>query len=223
MATTASHTQGTRAGRGRRAPRAASGEEREQAILQTAERLLQRRSLAEVSVDDLAQGAGISRPAFYFYFPSKDAVVLTLIDRVVEEVARLRQGAVDKLAENPRAAWREGIESYYATFGAHRPVIRAVNELGATNAEARELWSSVMGGWVAQIAGLIEAERERGAAPDGGPARDLATALVQMNERVLHAIFLGEAPTVEETQVIDTLTHIWLSSIYGESSSASSR
>src|SRR5215467_13986156 len=100
------------ASRGRRGTRA-SGDDRERAILATAERLLEERSLSEISVDDLARGAGISRPSFYFYFPSKDAVVLTLIDRLVEEAAGGREAAVAKLAEDPRAGWRQGLEAFY--------------------------------------------------------------------------------------------------------------
>jgi TetR/AcrR family transcriptional regulator, ethionamide resistance regulator len=200
--------------RGRRSARAA-GDERERAILATAERLLELRSLAEISVDDLAQGAGISRSAFYFYFPSKDAVVLTLVDRVVEQAGAARDRALERQASDPRAAWREGIESFYEVFGAHRPVIRAVTDLSATNSEARELWSQVMDGWVSQVKEMIEAERTRGAAPRDLAARDLATALVQMNERVLHAIFIEETPAVGERQVIGTLTHVWRSAIYG--------
>src|SRR4051794_41231086 len=70
--------------RGRRSVRP-SGDDRELAILTTAERLLSERPLSSISVDDLARGAGISRPTFYFYFASKDAVLLTLLDRVVAE------------------------------------------------------------------------------------------------------------------------------------------
>ncbi len=202
--------------RGRRSARAA-GDERERAILSTAERLLQQRSLAEISVDDLAQGAGISRSAFYFYFASKDAVVLTLVDRVVEQAGAARDRALARQASDASIAWRDGIESFYEVFGAHRPVIRAVTDLSATNTEARELWSQVMDGWVAQVTEMIEAERERDAAPRDLAARDLATALVQMNERVLHAIFIEETPAVRERHVIDTLTHVWRSAIYGAS------
>ena len=72
------------AARGRR-PARLSGDDRELAILATAERLLTEKTLAAISVDDLARGAGISRPTFYFYFPSKDAVLLRLLDRVVAE------------------------------------------------------------------------------------------------------------------------------------------
>jgi len=200
--------------RGRRSA-STSGDERERAILATAERLLEQRSLAEISVDDLAQGAGLSRSAFYFYFPSKDAVVLTLVDRVAEQAGAARDRALERHASEPSVPWGDGIESFYEVFGAHRPVIRAVTDLSATNSEARALWSQVMDGWVAQVAGLIELERERGAQTAGIAARDLATALVQMNERVLHAIFIEETPAVSEAHVIDTLTHVWSSAIYG--------
>ena len=204
----------SRASRGRRSARAA-GDQRERAILSTVEQLLGERSLAEISVDDLAQGAGISRSAFYFYFPSKDAVVLTLVDRVVEQAGAARDRALEHQAGDPAGVWREGIESFYEVFGAHRPVIRAVTDLGATNPEARTLWSMAIDGWVSNVTELIEAERARGAAPEGIAARDLATALVQMNERVLHSIFIEETPAVREHEVIATLTHVWRSGIYG--------
>ena len=55
----------TRPARGRRTRRA-TGDDRERAILASLERLLEERSLGEISVDDLARGAGISRPSFYF-------------------------------------------------------------------------------------------------------------------------------------------------------------
>ena len=49
--------------RGRRGTRV-SGDERERAILESAERLLEEKPLNGISVDDLAKGAGISRPTF---------------------------------------------------------------------------------------------------------------------------------------------------------------
>lgn len=214
MSAVSAESHQSRSNRGRRTTRQA-GDERERAILQTAEQLLQERSLAEVSVDDLARGAGISRPAFYFYFPSKDAVVLTLVDRMVEEAGAARDEVSERLSTDPAAAWRESLRIFYDTFGGHRAVLRAANELSPTNAEARALRSQVMEGWVAHVTERIAAERERGAAPESTPARDLATALVQMNERVLGAIFVEEAPAVAEDQVTDVLAHIWLSAIYG--------
>ena len=83
----------TRALRGRRTVRP-SGDDREQAILTTAERLLEQRSFTDISVDDLAKGAGLSRPTFYFYFKSKEAVLLSLLEPVIARADSEFDGAV---------------------------------------------------------------------------------------------------------------------------------
>jgi TetR/AcrR family transcriptional regulator, ethionamide resistance regulator len=201
--------------RGRRSARP-SGDDRELAILTTAERLLEDRPLTEISVDDLARGAGISRPTFYFYFSSKEAVLLTLLDRVVNEA----DSALEALSEEPDGdrddMWRTGINVFFQTFGSHKAVTRAGQAARDGSAEVRELWSTFMQKWIAYTAAVIEAERERGAAPNTLPAVELATALNLMNERTLFASFAAEQPSVPEARVLDTLAHIWVTSIYGE-------
>ncbi|MCU1667256.1 MAG: Transcriptional regulator, TetR family [Blastococcus sp.] len=199
--------------RGRRPPRP-SGDDRELAILATAERLLADKPLAAISVDDLARGAGISRPTFYFYFPSKDAVLLTLLDRVVAEADSSMRQAFGVRARGPREGWRRAITAYYETFRTHRALTLAWAEARSTNAEVRDLWAQVFESWVQRCAGAIEAERDRGAAPAGPPARDLAVALNSMNERVLYATFSGDGPAVAEADVVDVLLEVWLTTIY---------
>jgi TetR/AcrR family transcriptional regulator, ethionamide resistance regulator len=199
--------------RGRR-PSRPSGDDRELAILATAERLLAERPLSAISVDDLARGAGISRPTFYFYFASKDAVLLTLLDRVVAEADAATDSAFAP-AGGPRDGWRRAITAYHDTFRAHRALTLAWAGARSTNAEIRELWARVFEGWVHRCAEAIEAERRRGAAPAGPPARDIAVALTSMNERVLYATFTGDGPAVAEAGVVDVLLEIWLRAIYG--------
>jgi TetR/AcrR family transcriptional regulator, ethionamide resistance regulator len=212
--TDAAPSRRARQGRGRR-PVRASGDDRERAILENAERLLEERPLSEVSVDDLARGAGISRPSFYFYFPSKDAVVMTIIERFVPAAAASREETLKMVAEDPRAGIRQAIGDIYAAFRDRPGVATAGAELRATNEEARGIWAEIMEGWVAETTAIIEFERARGAVPPGIPARDLATALVQMNERVQHATFIGESPALDEDRVIDVCVDIWLRAIYG--------
>jgi AcrR family transcriptional regulator len=203
-------------GRGRR-PARTSGDDRELAILATAERLLADTTLAAISVDDLARGAGISRPTFYFYFPSKDAVLLTLLDRVVREADGAMHQDVDPAALGPREGWRRAIAAYFETFRQHRALTLAWAEARTTNAEVRQLWAAVFEGWVRQCAAAIDAERARGAAPAGPPARSLAVALNSMNERVLYATFSGDGPAVPEAEAMDVLLDVWLKAIYGSS------
>ncbi len=157
-----------RAARGRRGTRP-SGDDRELAILETAERLLEERPLADISVDDLAKGAGISRPTFYFYFPSKDAVLLTLLDRVIGEA----NTALEALMENPpkerNEFWRAGIGVFYATFRAHRALRCARGGRKYTNPEVRDLWAAFMQKWIDHTTGVIEALRDRGDCPTTCP------------------------------------------------------
>jgi AcrR family transcriptional regulator len=211
--TTARTPAGAARTRGRRPGRSA-GDDRELAILATAERLLEGRAFGDISIDDLARGAGISRPTFYFYFPSKDAVLLTLLDRVTEEANAAAGDVLDRLAEAPRARWRELIARFHATFGAHRALVLACAQVRGTNAEVRRLWAEVLERWVRAVQAAIEGERRRGAAPDGLPARDLAIALNSMSERVWYATFAGDGPAVAEPDVVDVLLDVWLTAVY---------
>jgi TetR/AcrR family transcriptional regulator, ethionamide resistance regulator len=211
VVTTVSSPRGSR---GRRSARP-SGDDRELAILTTAERLLEQRRLADISVDDLAKGAGLSRPTFYFYFPSKDAVLLTLFERVIVEA----DSALENMVANPpadvKALWRTGIDLFVETFGSHRAVSLAA-DAARTNKDLRELWSRFMDKWVGVIAAIIEAERSRGAAPVTLPAQDLSAALNLLNEKVMLMSFADDRPSVPKERLLETLVHIWVVSIYGE-------
>jgi AcrR family transcriptional regulator len=210
--TTASQS---RAARGRRGARP-SGDDRELAILETAERLLEERPLGEISVDDLAKGAGISRPTFYFYFPSKDAVLLTLLDRIIAEADEHADAALGPrdTAIDPAGVWR-AINALFESFGGHRCVMLAGWAARPSNAEVESMWSRFMKKWIDYTAESIQAERDRGAAPVTIPARDLAVALNLMNERTMFAAHADEADSVARERLVDTLAHIWVSSIYG--------
>ena len=200
--------------RGRRSARI-SGDERQDAILITAEALLGERSFDDVSIEDLARGAGISRPTFYFYFPSKDAVLLALLDRVITEVEH-RVGALPRDFErNAAAAWTRSIGVFVDVFVAHRGVATAAIAARARNEEVRALWSKSMQSWVDFSSDVISAEQARGAAPAGADAHDLAVSLNLMNERVITAVLNRETPALEESHALDVLSTIWIRSIYG--------
>jgi AcrR family transcriptional regulator len=196
--------------RGRRAVRP-SGDDREAAILETAGALLAERPWATVSVDDLARGAGISRPSFYFYFASKDAVLLTLLDRVIAQAdaASAAAFAAEAASADRRRTWREGITAYFETFRAHRALTLAAAEAQSTSAEVRATWARGFEGWVQNCTATIEAERRRGAAPAGVPARDLAIVLNAMNERSMYATFSGDATAVAEVGGVDHRQQVW--------------
>jgi TetR/AcrR family transcriptional regulator, ethionamide resistance regulator len=201
------------ASRGRRSSHH-SGDDREQAILATAERLLEGRPLADFSVDDLAKGAGISRPTFYFYFQSKTAVLLSLLDQMNTKANAALKALRGRPTGDPSTLWRTRIEAFFEVSGSHRAVAVAGAAAKATNPEVQQLWSMHMQRWISYTTFAIKAERERGLAPDTVPAEELSVALNMLSERVMAATFTAEEPAIPEERVIDMLVHIWLASIY---------
>ncbi|WP_445167632.1 TetR/AcrR family transcriptional regulator [Mycolicibacterium sp. Dal123E01] len=200
--------------RGRRATRP-SGDDREAAILRTLEDMLTQRPFAEISVDDLAKGAGLSRPTFYFYFPSKDAVLVRLFARAITASGAEQQQQADAVTEPPQHGWQGGIYAFFDSLRPNRAVVLAGLAAMGSNAELRDMWTAFMTGWIDYTAALITREREQGAAPDTIPAHDLATALNLMNERVVIAAQGSHAPTLPERAALEALAHIWIASIYG--------
>jgi AcrR family transcriptional regulator len=203
-----------RATRGRRSTRP-SGDDRQAAILGTAVRLLEQKKFSDISVDDLAKGAGLSRPTFYFYFPSKEAVLLSLMDPLIQQADTGFHGAVEHLPTDPRRAFRAGIATFVEAFAANPAMARAGADALSSSVEIRTTWAAFMQKWINQTAALITSERDRGAAPDTVPAINLATALNLMNERMIVATLSDEGGAVPRAELVETLTHIWLTSIYG--------
>lgn len=219
--------------RGRRAARL-SGDERQRAILVAAERLLGEKDFADVTIDDLARGAGISRPTFYFYFASKQAVLLALLDQVAHEAEKRTADVFKDLSTAPSAAWRRAIEAFAGTFAAHRGVSVAAAAARSSEPELAAEWATLTNRWIDATAAAIRAERERGASPAGPEPRQLASALNLLNERVITAALTGLDPAGTDPNgaalpaaalpgaaddivgnIVGTLLHIWLTSIYG--------
>lgn len=193
-----------------------TGDERQRAILDTAERLLRERAFTDISVDDLAKGAGLSRPTFYFYFASKDAVLLTLFEQMMSDADTIFESLVGSVElGDPLVTLRTGISAFFTAFGKHRAVTLAGAAAKTLHPEFQVVWSGFMQRWVDYTALLIEAERERGNAPTTLPAVDIAVSLNLMNERAMYAALANEPPAVADEKVVDTLAHIWFTAIYG--------
>ncbi len=62
-------------------------------ILDAAERLLGRFGYRKMTVDDIAAEAGIGKGTVYLSFPSKEEVVLSTVDRIVERVCMAMEEA----------------------------------------------------------------------------------------------------------------------------------
>jgi AcrR family transcriptional regulator len=102
-----------------------------EAILDAADRLLARYGYRKMTVDDLAADAGIGKGSVYLHFSSKEEVVISHVDRIVDRLcARMEQIA----ARNEPAASRLKamlIERVVFRLKAVQHYTEALNDLAA--------------------------------------------------------------------------------------------
>jgi TetR/AcrR family transcriptional regulator, ethionamide resistance regulator len=198
----------------RRGP--AKGDLKERAILETCERLLGERPLRDITVDELAAGAGISRPSFYFYFESKDAVLRALVEGIAEEMYGESERWLERSDDPPPEIALRSIEASARLWREHGPVLCAASQAWGTVPGMQAFWEDTIGRFVEQSARTIREERRAGDAPDGPDPEALAKALIWMNERCFLARALGLGPALSDDELVPTLTAIWLRAIYGD-------
>ena len=75
-------------------------------ILDAADRLLARYGYKKMTMDDLAQEVGIGKGTIYLHFRSKEEIVLSHVDRIVERVLE-RMNAIAQSNAAPAAKLRE--------------------------------------------------------------------------------------------------------------------
>ncbi|HEX6969419.1 MAG TPA: TetR/AcrR family transcriptional regulator [Micromonosporaceae bacterium] len=99
----------------RRLPRAV----REQQMLDAAVRVFSARGYHAASMDEIAEGAGISKPMVYAYLGTKDALFISCLHR---EGTRLMEAIAAAVAPNlppDEQLWR-GLRAFFRFVGAHR-------------------------------------------------------------------------------------------------------
>ncbi|MCZ4500185.1 MAG: hypothetical protein JWQ74_2740 [Marmoricola sp.] len=188
------------------------GDERRNALLGALEGLLREQGLEQINIADISHRAGVTRSAFYFYFESKAIAVMALMQDLYDAAA-----AANELLENAEGdateRFRTSITLLFDSVDSSPHTYRALLEARASSASVRQMWDAGRVDFASVIARMIETERSAGRAGAGPDAGALASVLLDLNDHALERHSLGSGPPRE--QHIDTLTFLWLRSIYG--------
>ena len=132
---------------------------RREQILQAAAQLFAERGSRAVGVDDVGAAVGVTGPAIYRHFASKDAMLAEMLLRISE---RLLAGGTERVADagpDPRAELRALID-FHVDFALDNPALITVQDrdLGsladADAAQVRRLQRRYVEIWVAVLARL---------------------------------------------------------------------
>jgi TetR/AcrR family transcriptional regulator, ethionamide resistance regulator len=186
------------------------------AVLEATAELLQTTALADLSVAQILDAAGVGRTSFYEHFSSKDDVVVKLMQSLSEEVAEELTPMLERGRRSPDEAFRLGLANLVGVASRYAPLVVAVSEEWPAISELKEIWFGMLGDFTVRLARMIESERAAGVAPEGADARALAASLVWTAERVFHVAAGGDHPTlVNVSTIVQPLTQLFVGTIYG--------
>ena len=185
----------------------------ESAVLRTTEQLLEEgHSYADLNVERIARGAGISRTAFYFYFAGKRELLM-----------RLTEGVSALLYERAQVWWQDesadtgdlhaALSQIGELYNEHGALLRAIVEVSTYDDEVAAFWRALVGRFVEATRGRIEREQATGRADEALDAGAVAFSLVWMTERTLYEVMMQEGPMRCEV-LMDALTAIWERSVF---------
>ena len=178
-------------------------------ILDAAERLLGRFGYRKMTVDDIAAEAGIGKGTVYLSFPSKEEVVLSTVDRIVDRVCTAMEEAAARDASAPdrlRAMLRarvlvrfEAVAAYSASLNDLLSSVRAALLARRVQHFERE---------IGVLAGVIAGGQQKGELAAGAPRRIGRALVLATNSFLPYALSpdeLGDAKRLrrEAGDVID--------------------
>jgi AcrR family transcriptional regulator len=178
--------------------------------------LIEQAPFKDLSVDEIARAAGLSRSAFYFYFRDKNDLLMAAGETLTEELYREAERWWLGKGE-PRESVRAAVGGVVAIMERHSGLFRVATEVSTYDPEVGEFWRTLIGRFVDATAEHLGREQAAGRVRASLDPEAAAEALVWGVERTLY-VFLGQERQRPQEELVDTLASLWLGAIYLEGS-----
>lgn len=184
-----------------------------QRLMDNARELVEELPWSHVSVELIAERAGLGRSGFYKHFPDKSALLFALIAELGEELAAIPAAWEEAGEGDPRELLREAVRALVDTFHRHGRLVRALADEAAGHEELGARYAQLGATLASAVAERIARDNAAGASAIDDP-QEVATALVWMNERFLLVRF-GQQPLGDPGRAAKALSDIWIGTLYG--------
>jgi AcrR family transcriptional regulator len=182
-----------------------------QRIIDSSLKQAEKGSFRDLTVDDIARSARVSRPAFYTHFSDKEEVLLV----AVEEVSRQLHEMADRWWHGvgpPAERVRRAIEGVVSVYAGEAALLRITAEVSTYDDEVRALWLDIAGRFIDATADHVRSEQEVGLIPRTLDPRSTAESLFWMAERCCY-MYLGRGERTPK-QVVQGLVPVWVAALY---------
>lgn len=204
-----SKPKGAAASKSSLTPRRQSGIETRRGLLEAAEKLAAKMSIAKVTVQHVADLAGVSRATFYLYFDNISEIYLDLARTACEELYLVAGQRSD--SEGPRESIDQATRSFVAGFRQQAAAMRVLYSLAYEDKRFAELLRASQRAFLGRIEHSIEKGIREGVFRDVDP-RISANALGGMVEWFC-VQELDQAPKGPIDSVSDALSDLWFHAI----------
>ena len=170
--------------------------------------------IGELSVSRIAQHAGVTRPAFYFYFESKYAVLAVIFDEVWNELDTATRGLVDDVPDQPLVDFADQVlANAIDVWLEHAGLLNACVFARQSDAQLDQMWQRLMSNLESKIVTFTRTASSAGLAQTATTdVESLIKALLGMTVWVLHENY--REPQSRE-RLIEAVHAVWLAAVWG--------
>jgi AcrR family transcriptional regulator len=187
-------------------PRRVKREATRRAIMDALESLLKTSSYEEVRIEDLMAVAGLTRTAFYRYFPDLESVLLAWIEIIGTEfnLAADLWLSVDVDPDDGLLAAMTGLADVWARHGG---LMRGIFDAATTGSSVQFAWRNLVESFLGPVRQRLDdlSRQRRISLPD---TAETARALVWMTERYFFETIARELGVLPD-EAAATLADIW--------------
>lgn len=186
------------------------GDRTRRRILEVVVDLLESQSYEQISVAEITRRAEVTRPAFYFHFASKGAVLAAALDELREEFIAVATAWYDHVGGDPQAGIPEALEATIALWRSHARLLDAVNRSSAVDAEAADIVTS----WIAELTARAADRLRRDLGPEVGAGGPSVEALAEFMVGATFEAMRRDVRSIVDAGVATpgvaaTLTFVW--------------
>ena len=160
-------------------PRTANGRATRKRIVAAAAALIRERGVAETSLEDVIDRAGVSKSQLYLYFPGRAALLREVVAHNVELVLFAQEPHLSSLKSwKAVRAWLDAFVELQVAGGARGgcPVGSLVGQLAETDKQTRETLADAFERWEEPLRRGLRSMQERGKLARRADPDQLATA-----------------------------------------------
>ncbi len=179
-------------------------------ILESAHRVFSQKGYREATMDEIAEGLGLSKPALYRYYKSKEELFREILGLFIQATAKALRGSFKTSRFDPETFFR-----LIDKWGWTPNLFFSAASEAPRNRKLRKIFSDGYNTAVDMVATFIEELKNRGILKDGANSRLIAMGAIAIQDGLLIGEVVGLSRQETRNAFVDTIQAIFSGLVVG--------